>query len=171
MKEKNTAPKTEKKAPARMNSADLMILMLCIVCIVGMVLRFGVLEKIENEANADAAAVTVLIEGVSSTSKDLLALRDNVYIGDGSPITGSVSSILSVAPSPVYEYGDDGSITQMNSVNGKVDIRAVLSVNGRMSESGFLLEGTTYIAPNMTLSLKTEKLSVIATVIDVTVME
>jgi hypothetical protein len=52
-----------------------------------------------------------------------------------------------------------------------VDIRAVLSVKGTMTESGFMLDGTTYVAPNMTLSLNTAKLSVVATVIDITIVE
>ena len=171
MKEKRTSTKPEGKARARMNSADLMILMLCIVCIAGMVLRFGVIEKIENEANAQAATVTVLIEGVSSSNKDYLVLGDDIYFSDSAKKFGSVSSIFSVAPSPVYEYGDDGSIEQMNSVNGRVDIRAVLSAKGIMTESGFLLDGTTYVAPNMTLSLNTSKLSVVATVIDISVVD
>ena len=169
MREKKTSAGAMSRA--RLNSADLMILMLCIVCIAGMVLRFGMIEKIEKEANAQAATVTVLIEGVSSTSRDYLVLGDDVFFGKNLEKFGSVSSILSVAPSPVYVHGDDGSITQMNSVNGRVDIRAVLSVNGTMTESGFLLGGTTYIAPNMILSLKNEKLSVNATIIDVKIVE
>ena len=171
MKEKRTSAMTEGRSRTRMNSADLMILLLCIICVAGMVLRFGVIEKIENEATAQTATVTVLIEGISSTNRDYLVLGEDIYFTDSDRKFGSVSSILSVAPSPVYEYSDDGNIEQMNSVNGRVDIRAVLSAKGTMTEAGFLLDGTTYVAPNMTLSLNTAKLSVVATVIDINIVE
>ncbi len=160
-----------KKAPSkRINSADVMILILCIICIGGMVLRLGVMDKIEHDATAKAATVSVLIEGISSTSRNCLVEGDDVYFSKSGARLGTVSSILSVTPSIVYEPSDDGTLTQHQSVDGKIDVRAVLSVEGSMTESGFLLDGTTYIAPNMAIPIKTAGLSVTVLVTDIAVV-
>lgn len=162
---------TEKKTVGRINSADVMVLLLCIVCIIGLVLRFGVLNTIETNATSEAASVTVLIEGIAGTSKDYILLGDEIYLSESGARLGTVSSILSVSPSSYYEYRDDGSINQMQSVNGRIDVRVVISVQGCMTEAGFLLDGTTYIAPNMTLSLNSSTLSAVALITDVQTAE
>ena len=163
--------KPEKKTTGRINLADVMVLLLCVVCIVGLVLRFGVLNTIETNATSEAASVTVLIEDIAGTSKDYILLGDEVYLSESGLRFGTVSSILSVSPSSYYEYRDDGSINQMQSVNGRIDVRVVISVEGCMTESGFLLDGTTYIAPNMTLSLNSSSLSVTALITDLQTAE
>ena len=167
----NNYTKTEKRSGRRINSADGFVVLLCLVCIVGMVLRFGVLDAIEYNATHEAATVTVLIEGVSETSRGYIAGGDEVFLKGSGMRLGTVSSIVSVTPSNYFDYSDDGSINQMQSVNGRVDIRAVITVDGSMTESGFLLDGTTYIAPNMMLSLYTASLSVSALVVDLTPIE
>lgn len=161
----------EKKDARRINSADVFVILLCIVCIIGMVLRFGVLETIENNAKSQGATMTVLIEGISSSSKDYLTAGDIVYMAEDGNKIGSLSSVLSVTPSVFYEYSDDGSINEKQSVNGRVDIRAVITIEGSMTEAGFLLDGTTYVAPNMRLSICTSSFSVTALITDITVVE
>lgn len=161
----------EKKDARRLNSADVFVILLCIVCIIGIVLRFGVLETIENNSRSEAATLTVLIEGISSTSKDYFVSGDTVYLTDRDMRLGTLGSIVSVTPSTYYEYAQDGSIVEMQSVNGRIDVRAVISIEGCLTDSGFLLDGTTYIAPNMTLSINTYSVSVTALVTDIAVVK
>ncbi len=169
MRERKNAPAVEKKR-ARLNSADLMIFLLCVLCIAGMVFRFVVVDKIEKDAAAQSATVTMLIEGVSETSREYFSDSAEFYLEDGTTVLGTVSTVSS-SPSPVYIYEEDGTITKMDSVNGRVDIKVELSVSGVMSESGFMLGGTTYIAPNMTLPIKTSMLSVSALIMDIKIIE
>ena len=171
MEKKMNSNRPEQRTAARFNSADVMVLLLCVVCIVGLVLRFGVLNTIETNATSEAATVTVLIEGIAGTSKDYILPGDEIYLSESGARFGTVSSILSVSPSSYSEYRDDGSINQMQSVNGRIDVRVVISVEGCMTESGFLLDGTTYIAPNMTLSLNSSSLSVTALITDLQTAE
>ena len=170
MRARRNTPATEKKKRARLNSADIMIFLLCVVCIAGLVLRFVVLDKIESNASAQSATVTMLIEGVSDTSREYLSESARMYLEDGTTLLGTVRTV-SATPSPVYIYEDDGSITRMDSVNGKVDIRIELDVSGVNSESGFMLGGTVYIAPNMSLPVKTSTLAVTGLITDITVSE
>ena len=170
MREFRNTPQTEKKKRARLNSADLMIFLLCVLCIAGMVLRFVVIDKIEKDASSQSATVTMMIEGVSETSREYLSESAQVYLEDGTTVFGTVSTVSST-PSPVYVYEDDGTITRMDSVNGRVDIKVELSVSGAMTESGFMLGGTTYIAPNMTLPVKTSMLTVSGTILDISVAQ
>ena len=166
-----TRKRPEKKGARHINSADVFVILLCVVCIIGMVLRFGVVETIENNAKNEAATLTVLIEGISSTSKDYISSGDEVFISENGMKLGTVSSILSVTPTSYYEYKDDGSIDQLQSVNGRVDVRAVISIEGSSTEAGFMLDGKTYIAPNMTLSVNTSSISVTALVTNLELIE
>ena len=50
MSRKKTKTKLENTTGKRINAADITIILLVIVFIVGMVLRFGVMDKIENRA-------------------------------------------------------------------------------------------------------------------------
>ena len=159
-----------KEKRARLNSADVMIFLLCVLCIAGMVFRFVALDKIENEATAQTATVALSIEGISDTSVPYLSSGTEMYLEDGTTVLGSINSVVAT-PSIVHVCQDDGTIVSMESVNGKLDIRIELAVSGVMTEAGFMLGGTTYIAPNMTLPVKTSALSVSTTVMDVKIAE
>ena len=170
MREGASTQSTEKKKRARFNSADVMIFLLCVLCIAGMVFRFVLIDKIENDAASQSAAVTVLIEGVSETSRQYLTDGTTVYLEDGTTVLGTVSAVTAT-PSPVYIYEDDGTITKMDSVDGRIDIKVQISALGSLTEQGFMLGGTRYIVPNMTLPVKTSMLDVSVLIMDVSIAQ
>ena len=75
------------------------------------------------------------------------------------------------SPSIVYVYGDDGSITQKAAVNGKVDVKGTLTAQGEMTDSGFMLNGTKYISPNMMIEIETQNITVSMRIVDISVLE
>ena len=49
----------------------------------------------------------------------------------------------------VFYVEDDGKITKVESVSGRVDVIGQFEAEGAMSESGFSIGGTQYVAPGM----------------------
>lgn len=162
--------KVERATGRRINSADVMIILLFVVCIVGMVLRFGLMEKIEQRAADQTVTVNFVIEGVSSSSAEYIGAGDDVFFSEGEAYVGRVASVNAPEPSTVYYHGEDGSVVSYNSVDGKIDIKGSMTMKGSMTDAGFMLDGTTYIAPNMTLWVKTQNITVsmLVTSIEVT---
>ena len=171
MSRRKVENKIEQTTGKRINAADIMIVFLVIVFIAGMVLRFGVLDKIERRANDKSATVSFVIEGISATSAEYITVGDKMYISDGNVELGEVASVGLPEPSVVYYHSDDGSILSYSSVDGKVNISGSLTVKGSMTEQGFLLGGTSYIAPNMSLLVQSGKISVSILVTNIEVAE
>ena len=117
MKRKRNRTNTEKTVGRRINSADVMILFLFVACIAAMVMRFGLVERIEHRANAQNVNVSFLIEGVSGTSAQYLHIGDEVYLADNDMKAGRISGVSATEPSVVYVYADDGSILQKQAVD------------------------------------------------------
>lgn len=168
---RNRNTNIEKATGRRINSADIMIVLLFIVFVAGIILRFGLIEKVDKRAVDKTATVSFVIEGVSSSSVDFLSVGDEVAFSDGGMKIGQISSIDSAEPSIVYYHSDDGSIISYPSVDGKVDIKGTITVKGSLTDEGFMLDGTTYISPNMTLWTNTSKISVSMLVTNIEVNE
>ena len=163
--------KSETSAGSRINSVDIMVILLCIVCIAGMVFRFGMIENVELSATKHTVTVSYVIEGISDTSVEYLSQGDEVFFSDDKGKIGTLSSTPTSSPSIVYVYGDDGSITQKASANGKVDVKGTFTAYGEMTDSGFMLNGTTYIAPNMTISIETQNIALSMLIVDISIVE
>ncbi len=161
----------ESSTGKRINAVDIMIVLLFIVCIAGMVLRFGLMDKIEHRASDKTATVSFVIEGVSSSSVDFITVGDKMYMIDGESLVGEISGVEPATPSTVYYHTDDGKVLSYSSVDGKVNISGKMTVKGSLSERGFLLDGTTYIAPNMNLWVKSQKISVNMLITNIEVIE
>ena len=78
MSRKKTKTKLENTTGKRINAADITIILLVIVFIVGMVLRFGVMDKIENRATEKTATVSFIIEGVSAGNAGYITAGDKM---------------------------------------------------------------------------------------------
>ena len=176
MKKENAKKnKADKKST---NVADVMIVLLCILAIAGMVLRFGFLEKIEQRAHDTEATVSVLIEDISKSSADMLCDGDVLRFSESGDEIGLIKS-PNIKAAIYYFYTNDGQVVAKPSTDDvenaegdvKVNVEMQLSVKGEMTEKGFMLNSTKYIAPNMTLYTETEGLSVSMTVMNIVISE
>lgn len=171
MSRKKERAKLENTTGKRINAADITIILLVILFIVGMVLRFGVMDKIENRATEKTATVSFLIEGVSAGNAGYITAGDKMYISDSGMEMGVVASVAEPEPSTVYYHTDDGKIISYPSVDGKINIRGTMTVKGSLDEQGFFLGGTNYVAPNMSLYVHSEKISVNMLITNIEVTE
>ena len=177
MNNKNIAPE-KKREKRRANSADVMIVLLFVLAVAGMVLRFGFLERIEQRAVSTEATVSVLIEGISKSSADLIKEGDMLRFSDSGEEIGVISTPV-IESSELIFYTDNGEIMVVPSVveidnaeaDDKVNVRLQITVKGEMTESGFMLNSKVYIAPNKTLYAETDALATSMTVVNISVVE
>lgn len=133
----------------KVNVLDFLILALVAIVIVGAALRANVKQK-DTKLETQTAVISFKISNVQAASVK--------YFKDGDPIWSdslgcSIGTLIgdSITATPAVTYVErGGTIVKTTSALNRVDIRGEATCEGQMSESGFLLGGTQYIAPGMT---------------------
>ena len=82
---------------------------------------------------------------------------------------GRLVGKVEVTPT-VYFMEAKGEITKKVSAADRVDIRGQFECEGKMSESGFSIDGTQYIAPGMTTYAFLPNINVSILITDVTLV-
>lgn len=133
----------------KVNVLDFLILALVAIVIVGAFLRANAKQK-DPKLETQTAVISFKISNVQAASVK--------YFKDGDPIRSeslgcALGTLIgdSVTATPAVTYVErGGAIIKTTSALNRVDIYGQAACEGQMSESGFLLGGTQYIAPGMT---------------------
>ncbi len=174
MKEKKNNSTAKRRF--RPNVLDFLIVIVIIGAAAGIGIRSGVVEKITSTSTAESARIYFLAENVNNDSYDYFVKGDTFYsknlgcyIGTLERATPMPAEILlptadgqmAVSYSPAVDPNDP------NSESYRVDIRGEFISSGLFSPEGFLVNGTTYIAPGSELTLESKNISVVVTVTDI----
>lgn len=174
MKEKKN--KSAGKWKFRPNVLDFLIVLVIIGAAAGIGIRSGVVEKITSNTSAEPARISFIAENISSGSYDYFVKGDafysknlGCYIGTLERATPMPAEILLstadgqmiVSHSPAVDPNDP------NSDSYRVDVRGEFISSGLFSTEGFLVNGTTYVAPGSELTLESKNISVVVTVTDI----
>ncbi len=164
----------ENKQGKRISALDIFAALLLILCVAGLVIRLtvgreGVLP--EGAPESDDYAVSFEIAGQRSSAGTGLSAGDVFYTEDDA-VFGTVTDQISVTPARIYTENEEGRLTlgysSSEGDSGLVDIRGTMTVVGYPVDYGFLAGGKTYVAPNHTLILHTDKMTVSVRITDVT---
>lgn len=136
------------KRKFRVNILDFLILAVVALCIAGAFLRGGA-KTTDEKLKTQQAEISFVVYNVQSASQHCFHDGDKIYsqsLGcDMGRLVGEV-----VATPAVYYYDRNGEIIKTFSEGDRVDLSGTFACEGQMSESGFLIDGTQYIAPGMT---------------------
>lgn len=159
------------KRKFRMNVLDILIIVLVMLCIAGAVLRVYVKNR-DDKLNRDTAVVTFLIQNVQYESKDLIKDGDRVYSEAYDCDFGYVVGEMEAKPALLYAE-DDGEIIAVHSNEyERLDLTGTFRCEGTMTESsGFTVNGTQYIAPNMSISVSFPNIKATILILDVELEE
>lgn len=135
------------KKRIRVNILDFLIIAVIILCIAGALLRGGV-KTTDDKLESQTAVISYLVSNVQSDSQYCFQAGDRIYSQTLGCDMGRLVGKVEVSPSVSY-IEDDGKIIKVESVSDRVDIRGQFECEGKMSESGFAIGGTQYIAPGM----------------------
>lgn len=136
-----------KKTKFRFNILDFLILAMVVLCIVGAVLR-GSVKSTDTKLQTQTAVITFRIDNIQKESLQYFKAGSPVYSQTLGCAFGTLVGEAQASPA-VFYVEDDGKITKVESVSGRVDVVGQFEAEGAMSESGFSIGGTQYIAPGM----------------------
>lgn len=168
---------TDKKIKFRPNVLDFLIVIVILGAIAGIAIRSGVVEKITTNSNAEPARISFIAENINNASYDYLVKGDDFYSKNLGCYIGKLES-ASPMPAVILQPTADGKMVAVpspavnpddpNSESYRIDVRGELTSSGLFSPEGFLVNGTTYIAPGSEFILESKSISVTVTILDIT---
>ena len=153
----------------RVNILDFLIIALVVLCIVGAVLRIYA-KNSDVKLTGQTATVSFLIQDIQSESKDAFKSGDRIYSEELECELGKLLGNVVATDAVYYDSSDNAEIVKSYSNGLRVDVRGKFICKGTMTESsGFAVNGTQYIAPNMSISVSFPNIKAIILITDVEV--
>ena len=145
---------------------DIVIIILFIACVVGIILRYNISEKLQNTTDLREAEVSFLVSDISPSAADAFIIGD-VAFWEGNRL-GPIKS-KDVYNAVEYNANADGFPVKSENLE-KRDVRGVITASGKLTDDGFLLNGNMYIAAGKELKINTKNIAVTITVTGVNVL-
>lgn len=167
-------PKQNTLERRRLNAVDYFLIIAAILCIAGAALRVVIGNaggSLSSPVVQEDYIVSFKIENIRRTSTEYLTEGEEFYIESTKQYMGKITG--SVATSPALFYVEDANGNYVltdapeNGDASREDVHGTMLVSGYMSESGFLLGGSTPIAANKDLTLRSKNLSVKIIITDI----
>ena len=162
----NIQAKPKKVRRFKPNIIDFLIVVIVIGAIVGIVLRTGIVEQVTINSNLEKARVSFRIADISENTGNYFGVGDAFYSETHKATLGTLET-YSIMPAEVYTVTENGVLIKTNSIDGRIDVRGVIVCEGVFTEDGFLLGGSSYIAPNLEISVKSTNVNATLTVTDI----
>lgn len=184
MKEKRVKLQKRSQQGPRFKVLDAVIILLIITSVVGIYFRYNVFETLKNQRDMKEYVVSFSVQNIRRSTTNYLDIDDVVYYAEdgeklGELIGYSADSFNALRPTPASEYFVDqnGNTVQVfypnsESMDARVDVEGKILCEGSYSEeSGFLVNGTRYLAPGQSIEVQTETVSLTLTVKEIVLSE
>ncbi|MBQ8509162.1 MAG: DUF4330 family protein [Clostridia bacterium] len=165
MSEKNSAAKASGKK-LRLNIIDFLIIVVILGAVAGIALRFGVVEKVVTKSSLSSAYVSFLIQDIQDESANYFVAGDSFYSQTHSAEFGVLQSNIQFLPAEAYINNEVGELLKVYKED-RIDVRGVFLCEGIFTDEGFLLNGTSYIAPGSTVHVLSSTIDVTLTVTEI----
>ena len=153
------------KNKIKFNIIDFIIILLVVACVVGIYVRYNLIDKIGVNAQLKNYEITFIAKDLRYTSLNAFEKDATVRDRTTGDTIGVFKEIETTSPTSVYVKKSDGNIVKLYyPENTRIDIKGKIIVRGIMTDNGFLLEGKSYVATGTTLQISTEKLDIDITV-------
>ena len=144
------AEKDGKKSGVKFNIVDFIIIILVIALIAGIIVRFNFVKRLTASGGDDVAKLTFTAD-VTTSSAGEITEGDIYFVVSNDMKLGTLTG-FTVSDSFKYEEAEDGTLVKAVDETGK-NIRGEIEASGNMSDDGFLLGGTYFIAPGQSLEV------------------
>ena len=152
-----------KRTSSKFNVIDLLIVVIVLGCIVGIVYRYNLVDRLMVNNKSDEMKVSFITTAVSKDIEDKISDGDVFYVENTGEAFGKLKE---------HESSDNSYVTA--DENGKAvisynkelrDIQGSFICSGVMRDEGFFIGGTQFIAPGSELVLESVnvRISVIIT--------
>ncbi len=168
----NSIKKTKKLRP---NIIDLLIVVVVLGAVIGIALRMGIVEKVITSSSVEPARISFLVQDINSDSYNYFNAGDVFYSDTHKCYFGTLEEKPYDLPAEAYIAGADGTLIKSYSPtdpddptkSSRIDVRGKILSSGVFSSEGFLLGGTTYIAPGSKITIESKNITVSITVTDI----
>ncbi|MBQ2730073.1 MAG: hypothetical protein IJF69_04800 [Clostridia bacterium] len=160
--------KDEIKTKKKIAAIDVLIVLLLLFCIAGIGVRIAVGDSgMFAKENRGEYVVSYVIEGEEDQYSSFFSEGSAFYLENGE-MFGTLTGNATFTPAAVRSENSRGEYVHGYASDGTVDIKGTAIVKGTMTETGFLLNSNTYIAPNMTLTVSSSDITVKLLITDIT---
>lgn len=154
------------KKGKRITAVDIMIALLLILCIVGLGIRIaygdtGIFQKNEQKEYV----VSYVVSGISEKYYKHFAEGSEFSLENGETL-GTLLTDAYISRAEALGEGEaaEGETAADSDLR---DFRGTILVNGSKTDSGFLLNSRTYLAPNMTITVASPDITVELLITDI----
>ena len=155
-------PETQKKH--RFNIIDLVLILAVLACAAGMIIRSNVRETVLLN-NEEKASVTILIEALLDDSTLAMHEGDTFYFSSNDETFGTMKT-MELSPAKLRFFNSDGTVTITHYENRK-DAVCTFEVSGFNTDTGFMINGNTFMGCGGTFNLHSKYIELQCTVLDV----
>ena len=148
-------------------AVDVLIILLLMLCLAGVAVRIAVGENgLFSKDEKGSYMVSYVIEGENDEYSSYFSEGAEFYLENGDRF-GTLSGNATFTPARIIGENSRGEAVISYASDGTVDISGTFLVRGTMTQSGFLLNSNTYIAPNMTVTVGSSDITATITVTDI----
>lgn len=146
----------------KFNAIDAVVIILIIACIAGVLYNAFFGNGYKNDPNLEEYRIYFKIDDIKSTSADYFVPGDTVVIKSSGKTLGMLDEIVQRIPAVGAYNANGGEVLYPNVENATIYdatrylLVGSISVRGIMTETGFLLNGESYIAPNSEFTICTK---------------
>ena len=160
MERKNSSAK-------RLNVIDVLIIIGVVLCVVGIVIRFGGFSFVSPSKDLDQFELRFSVKNLSYTSEDAFVKGDTVTAVDSGVVLGKLMDV-DWMPAEFYALDKSGNpIVVSYPESTKIDVTGTILSEGVMGENGYLLGGVSYVAPGAEYAVQTEHMDFVLKIIDI----
>lgn len=145
------------------NIIDLLIVLVVLAVVCTVIMRYDVAEKIDRASSDDNVRISFLVQRVYPSFASEINKGDEL-VWDQADLT--IGNIIEVQSTKAIVYTADkyGQIAK-DEDDKNVDIRFTVDTFGEMTDDGYLVSGTNYIAPGCSVTLHNDRVTMAAQVI------
>lgn len=152
----------------RIAAIDVLIILLLMLCIAGVAVRIAVGENgLFSNDEKGSYIISYVIEGEKDEYSNYFTEGREFFFENGESF-GTLSGNATFTPARIIGENSRGEAVINYATDGSVDITGTFLSRGTMTESGFLLNSNTYLAPNMTVMVVSSDITAEITVTDIT---
>ena len=160
---------TQSKRKFKFNILDVLIIAVIIAVGISVVIRYDLTEKLGLQSAADTFEVTFIVKNIQQKSEQYFTDGAKFYIESNQKEFGDLKEILDISIAKQYQSTLDGKIVYSEIPNNRIDVTGIITCKGIINAQGYMVGGTTAIAPGKDVTIRSNKLTnMTITITDIT---
>ncbi len=151
-----------------LNLIDFVVILLILICVASAVIRVRQIDLFNKNSDLEEYEIYFSVTDIAYLSEDALVIGDTVTLCENEAVLGKLQSIDSVLPSTMYVKDSDGNVLSVNYPEStRIDVTGTVLSLGQMTENGYFLGGTIYIAPGRSYQVQSEHMNFTLEILDI----